>query len=81
MKNDFILHVMYEGDRDQENIIKSLLSREEVDGDLISAKKINDGNEIFYRIRIRPVALSRFKKMLDKAISITFIELFEFRLW
>lgn len=81
MKNDFILHVLYDGDYDAEDIIKTLLSQKEIDGDLISAKRLKENKEVFYRIRIKPLGLGRFKKLLDKAASYRYVELFEFRLW
>jgi hypothetical protein len=81
MKNEFILHVTYYDNGGEENLLKEILCKKELDISLIFEKKINENKEVFCRIKIRPLALSKFKKMVDNMLHYQSIELFEYRMW
>ncbi len=81
MKNEFILHVTYYDNSEEGNLLKDILSKKQLDASLISEEKINQSKGVYYRIRIRPLALSKFKKMIDRKLHYQAIELFEYRMW
>ncbi len=81
MKNEFILHVTYYDNSEEGNLLKDILSKKQLDVSLISEEKINQSKRVYYRIRIRPLALSKFKKMIDRKLHCQAIELFEYRMW
>jgi hypothetical protein len=81
MSNQFILQVKSHNITAQDKLLKDILSRKELNASLIYKKIFKKKEEAFYRIKIKPRALIKLKKLLDITLAYESIELFEFRHW